>query len=510
MKFHLSSALRSHFNIIVLVLSLPGVLLNMARAAEPPRPNIVFLLCDDLGYGDVGCFGQKKFNTPNIDRLAADGMRLTVHYSGSAVCAPSRCALLTGKHSGHGFIRSNRQYRPDGEGQWPLPAEEVTLPELLKSLGYVTGAFGKWGLGAPDTTGEPLRQGIDRFFGYNCQGVAHNFYPTYLWDNAEKRMLNNPAFSTQQKFPADTDPLLAASYARYSGNDYAPDLINEQARKFLRENKDRPFLLYYPTTVPHLALQVPDDSLREYEGKFPEEPYLGERGYLPHRAPRAAYAAMVTRLDREMGRLIDMVDEFGLSERTIFVFTSDNGPLYDRHGGTDTDFFESAGKFRGRKGSLYEGGIRVPCIVRWKGKIAAGSESTRVTGFEDWLPTLLELAGAGESTPQGLDGISFAPTLLGLPQEQRPFLYREIPEYGGQQCVREGDWKAVRKGLNPGPKAKLVATPLEIYDLKSDPSESTDVAAQHVDVVERLSALLKSQHVKSEVFPMRALDSDSP
>ncbi len=314
--------------------------------------------------------------------------------------------------------------------------------------------------------------------------------------------------TAQQKLPADADPKLPASYARFSGNEYAPDLINEQARKFLRDNKDRPFFLYYPTTVPHLALQVPEDSLREFEGKFPDEPYKGDRGYLPHRTPRAAYAAMVTRLDREIGRLIDMVEEFGLTANTIFVFTSDNGPLYDRHGGTDTDFFESAGKFRGRKGSLYEGGIRVPCVVRWKGKIAAGSESTRVTGFEDWLPTLLELVGASDTTPPGLDGISFAPTLLGRQQEPRPFLYREITEYGGQQCVRAGDWKAVRQNLHPGPKAKLVPGAVELYDLKNDPSETTDVAA-----IRRcgcaLSALLKEQHVKSDVFPMRGLDGDS-
>jgi arylsulfatase A-like enzyme len=479
------------------------------RAAEPPRPNVVFLLCDDLGYGDVGCFGQKKIGTPNIDRLAADGMRLTVHYCGCAVCAPSRCVLMTGKHPGHGFIRANRQYRPDSEGQWPIPAEEVTLAELFKSLGYTTGAFGKWGLGAPDTTGEPLRQGIDRFFGYNCQGVAHNFYPTYLWDNAEKRALDNPPFATQQKLPADVDRNLAASYARYSGNEYAPDLINEQARKFVRDNKDRPFFLYYPTTVPHLALQVPEDSLREYEGEFPDEPYLGDRGYLPHRVPRAAYAAMVTRLDREIGRLIDLVDELGLTERTIFVFTSDNGPLFDRYGGTDTDFFQSAGRFRGRKGSLYEGGIRVPCIVRWKGKIAPGGESTRITGFEDWLPTLLELAGARQIVPGGLDGISFAPTLFGRDQEPRPFLYREITESGGQQCVRVGDWKAVRQNLNPGPKARLEPGRVELYNLQEDPSETTDVAASHAGVVERMSVLLNEQHVKSEVFPMRALDGDA-
>lgn len=480
-----------------------------ANAAETPRPNIVFILCDDLGYGDVGCFGQKRFRTPNIDRLAAEGMRLTVHYSGSAVCAPSRCALMTGQHPGHGFIRGNRQYRPDSEGQWPLPAEEVTLAELLKSLGYATGAFGKWGLGPPATAGDPLRQGIDRFFGYNCQALAHNFYPTYLWDNAVRRTLDNPDFAAHQKFPDGADPHARASYARFTAKQYAPDLISEQARQFVRDHRDHPFFLYYPTTVPHLALQVPDDSLAEFEGKFGDEPYLGDRGYLPQRTPRAAYAAMITRLDQEIGRLIDLVESLGLTEQTIFVFTSDNGPLDDRYGGTDSDFFRSAGDFRGRKGSLYEGGIRVPCIVRYPRRIVAGSETARITGFEDWLPTCLDLVGARDATPRGIDGISFGPTLLGQKQEPRPFLYREIPEYGGQQCVREGNWKAVRQKLHPGPKVPLAPGDVELYDLESDPSESTDVAAKHPDVVARLAKLLSGQHVKSEVFPMRALDAES-
>jgi arylsulfatase A-like enzyme len=477
-----------------------------ASSADARPPNIVFLLGDDLGRGDLGCFGQKKIRTPNIDRLATEGMRLTVHYCGNAVCAPSRCVLMTGKHPGHAFIRANKPYRPDSEGQWPLPADEITLPKLLKSLDYTTGAFGKWGLGPPQTTGEPLRQGIDRFFGYNCQAVAHNYYPTYLWDDGKKRPLDNPPFSAYQKLPDGADPSSPASYAAYRGNEYAPDLINEQARKFVRDNKDRPFFLYYPTTVPHVALQVPEDSLEEYLGKLPDEPYLGDRGYLPHRAPHAAYAAMVTRLDREIGRLIDLVDELGLTEQTIFVFSSDNGPLWDNYAGTDTPFFESAGSFRGRKGSLYEGGIRAPCIVRWKAHVEPGTESSRITGFEDWLPTLLELVGAKEPPPAGIDGISFAPTLFGKDQPPREFLYREITESQGQQCVRAGDWKAIRRDLNPGPNAKLQPTAIELYDLKNDPSETTDVAASHPDIVKKLSQLMAGQHVKSEVFPMRALD----
>ena len=487
-------------------LALAAGLLAPAGAADPRRPNIVFVLADDLGYGDLGCYGQTKIRTPNLDRLAAEGVRLTTHYSGNAVCAPSRCVLMTGYHPGHAFIRTNQQYRKGEEGQYPIPTDTVTLPKLLKTLGYTTGAFGKWGLGAPGTSGEPLRQGIDRFFGYNCQAVAHNFYPTHLWDNDKRVALDNPAFSAHQKLPEGADPKDPASYAPYRGKQYAPDRIGEQALRFVRDNKDRPFFLYYPTTVPHLALQVPEDSLAGYAGKFPDEPYPGGNGYLPNLTPRATYAAMVTRMDREVGRLMNLIRDLGLDEHTVFVFSSDNGPLYNKHGGTDTEFFNSADGFRGRKGSLYEGGVRVPGIVRWKGTITPGTTSDRVTGFEDWLPTLLELAGAKDATPAGLDGISFAPTLLGKAQEPRPFLYREFPSYGGQQSVRVGNWKAVRQNLNPGPKAKVAPGGIELYDLAADPGETTDVAAKHPDVVAKLAAIMKEQHVKSDVFPIRALD----
>jgi arylsulfatase A-like enzyme len=493
---------------LILTVAVLTSLPTFAGSAQVDRPNIVFLLADDLGYGDLGCYGQTKIRTPNLDRLASQGMRFTAHYSGHNVCAPSRCVLMTGKHPGHTVIRENRQDRdnPD-QAQIAVPADYLTLPLTLKRLGYTLGGFGKWGLGGIGTTGDPLRQGFDRFFGYNSQSVAHNFYPTYLWDNDRKVPLNNPAFSPHQRFPADADPAVATSYARYVGTDYAPDLIAEQARAFLRSHKDQPFVLYFPTTVPHLALQVPDDSLSEYLGRFPEEPYLGDRAYLPHRTPRAAYAAMVTRLDREIGRLLRLLTEFDLDERTIVVFTSDNGPLYDRLGGTDTDFFRSAAGFRGRKGSYYEGGFRVPCLVRWNGRIAAGSISDRVTGFEDWLPTLLDLIGVGDQKPADLDGVSFAPTLLGQHQEPRAFLYRESPGYGGQQCVRVGDWKAVRQNLNPTPKtANQEPGPIELYNLAQDPGETIDVAAQHPEIVERLAAILETEHIPSNLFPIRALD----
>ena len=475
--------------------------------AAPRQPNIVFILADDLGSGELGCYGQKKIRTPNLDRLAGQGMRFTAHYAGSNVCAPSRCALMTGKHPGHGYIRDNRQAKDFPEGQEPVPAATLRLPPLLKERGYTLGGFGKWGLGPVGSSGDPLKQGFDRWFGYNCQAVAHNYYPTHLWDNDKQVKLNNPKFSAHQKLPADADPKDPASYAGYAGKDYAPDLIGEKALDFVRANKDRPFVLYFATTVPHLALQVPEDSLKEYADKFPEEPYTGDRGYLPHRQPRAAYAAMITRMDRDVGRILALVKELGLDERTIVVFTSDNGPLYDRLGGTDTDFFNSAAGLRGRKGAFYEGGFREPCIVRWKGHVAAGGTSDRVTGFEDWLPTLLELIGAKEQTPRDLDGISFAPTLLGKKQEPRPFLYRESPGYGGQQCVRVGDWKAIRTNLNPGPKAKdQKPGDIELYDLAKDPGEKTDVAGKNPEVVAKLRGILEEQHVKSELFPMRALD----
>jgi len=485
----------------------------LTAAAASQRPNIVFILADDLGYGDLSCYGQQKFKTPNIERLATEGMKLTAHYSGHNVCAPSRCVLMTGRHSGRGYIRENKQAKalklPFEEGQVPVPANHLQLPLALKRLGYMLGGFGKWGLGPVGSTGDPLAQGFDRFFGYNCQAVAHNYYPTHLWSNSTQIALNNPKFAAHQKLTTNVDVNAASSYAKFTGSDYAPDLIAEQARRFIRENKDRPFFLYFPTTVPHLALQVPEDSLAEFAGKFPEEPYVGGRGYLPHRTPRAAYAAMVTRLDREVGRLLDLVTELGLDESTIIVFTSDNGPLYDRLGGTDTEFFNSAAGFRGRKGSNYEGGIRVPGLVRWKGRVAPGSVSDRVTGFEDWLPTLLELIGERRSSPRDIDGISFAPTLLGKRQKERSFLYRESPGYTGQQSIRVGDWKAIRANLNPAPRAaNQIAGEIELYDLSKDPGETTNVAASNPKVVARLETLMREQHVPSELWPMRLLDGE--
>jgi arylsulfatase A len=497
--------MRHSMTLPLIALVSTSILVNTSHAAD--KPNIVFVIADDLGYGDLGCYGQQKIRTPNLDSLAKEGMRFTTCYSGSNVCAPSRCALMSGKHPGHGYIRDNRPAKGFPEGQEPVPAGSLPLPTLLKKNGYTLGGFGKWGLGPFGSTGDPLKHGFDRWFGYNCQAVAHNYYPTHLWDNDKQIELKNPKFGAHQKLPDGVDPKDPKSYEPYRGKDYAPDLISAQALEFVKANKDKPFFLYYPTTVPHLALQVPEDSLKEYAGKFPEESYPGGKGYLPTYQPRATYAAMVTRMDREMGKLFALIKELKLDDNTIFVFTSDNGPLYDKLGGTDNDFFNSAGGLRGRKGGYYEGGFRVPCIVRWNKHIKAGTTTDRVCGFEDWLPTLLELSGNKAQTPKDTDGISFASTLLGEKQEARPFLYRESPGYTGQQCVRVGDWKALRRNLSPAPKAKdQKMGALELYNLATDPAEKEDVAATNADVVAKLKAIMEREHVKSEVFPYRLLD----
>jgi arylsulfatase A-like enzyme len=505
-----------------------------ARGADTPqrRPNIVLIIADDLGYRDVGAFGQDKIRTPNIDQFAADGIRLTSMYSGNTVCAPSRSVLLSGLHPGHTFVRDNRQapkYAPgEREGQTPVPPEHLQLPLTLKKLGYTTGGFGKWGLGPWASTGNPNKQGMDRFFGYICQSVAHNYYPGYLWDNGKRVTLGHPEPDPKPRLAEGADPNDPASYERFKvDKDYAPDVIGERALTFVRENKDRPFFLYYPTVVPHLGYQVPADSLKEYEGQFPEEPFPGSGHYVPDRTPRATYAAMITRMDREVGRIVALVKELGLDENTIFIFTSDNGAP----GGIPTSYFNSEGIFRGGKGSIYDGGFRVPAIVRWTGRIKPGTRSERVIGFEDWLPTLLELAGGTSSAPANVDGISFAPTLLGQSQDARPFLYREFPQRGGAQFVRAGDWKLIRHLGGPSAKTREFVGDgatryppgaldperseapegdYELFDLAADPSEQHNVAAQHPDVVARLSKILDEQHTPSKRFPLARLDGGAP
>ncbi|MGB0154347.1 MAG: arylsulfatase [Verrucomicrobiales bacterium] len=480
------------------------VWLTGAGAAE--KPNIVFILADDLGFRELGCYGQEKIQTPRIDQLAREGMKFTRAYSGSPVCAPSRCVLMTGKHPGHAIVRNNRAMTP--EGQYPIPKTEETIAELLAQEGYISGAFGKWGLGNIWSEGNPNEQGFEKFFGYNCQAHAHSYYPATLWDNDQKYPLkNDPPVPGHAGLVDGSDPRNPASYDIFKGQDYASDHIADQALQFIKANKDRPFFLYYPSLIPHVALHVPDEDLKPYldEG-WNDPPFTreGGYGYTPHFTPRAAYAAMITRLDTYVGRVMDLIDELGLTDNTIVVFSSDNGTTHLKNE-VDYDFFASVGELRGLKGQLWEGGIRVPQIVKWPGKVEAGSTTDQVTGFEDWLPTLLDLIGVGESVPEEVNGISIADTLLGNEQEERDFLYREFQGYRGQQAVWLGNkWKGIRTDiLKKGNKEPLK---IELFDMESDSSESTDVAAANPEVVSEIKALMSSERSVSEEFQMGPLD----
>jgi arylsulfatase len=464
----------------VACLTLTALALPARAADEPRKPNIVLIVADDLGCYELGCYGQTKIKTPNVDKLAAGGAKFTRFYAGCAVCAPSRCALMTGKHMGHATVRNNVQFKKGEEGQFPIRPDDVTVAELLKEKGYVTGAMGKWGLGNWDTTGTPMKHGFDLFYGYNCQGHAHSHYPKYIYRNGEKVELKDNDGKT--------------------GKQYTQDLFELEAIDFIEKNKAKPFFLYLPFIVPHVALQVPEDSLAEYKGKLGEDPsYDGKKfGYLPHETPRAAYAAMVTRMDRSVGRIMDKLKAAGLEKDTLVLFTSDNGPSMPS-GGSDSVFFNSAGKLRGLKGSLYEGGIRVPLIVYMPGTIKPGTEFDTQLYFPDVLPTLCEFVGA--RAPEKIDGISFRPLLVGAKQPTHDFLYWEFPAYGGQQAVIEGDWKAVRQNLAKG------AVKTEVYNLAKDESEKDDVAAKHPDVLARLETRMKDQHTPNPNFPLQAVDA---
>lgn len=436
-----------------------------AHPSEPARPpNVILIVADDLGVGDVGCFGQSKIRTPSLDRLAAQGMRFTQAYTGAPVCAPSRCSMLTGMHTGHSAIRDNKEVQP--EGQQPLPAGIATLPELLRARGYATAAVGKWGLGPPGSSGDPQSRGFEHFLGFNCQRAAQNSYPAWIYRDHERQ------------------PLEGNDVRKGQNAIYAPDLFREEALAFVRENKQRPFFLYYATTVPHVALQVPEDSLKEYAGAFPETPYDGKQGYLPHPTPRAAYAAMVTRFDHDVGLLLAELERLGLAKNTIVVFTNDNGPTFA--GGVDTKFFDSAAGLRGLKGQLYEGGIRAALIVRWPGHVAPGTSSSVLCAGWDLMPTLLEACGV--EPPAGIDGQNLVPLLTGGAAPVRDELYWEYPDNGGWQAARLGNWKALRRNLK-----KNIPGALELYDLASDPGETRDVAAQHPDLSKRALKLFASR-----------------
>ena len=476
-----------------LILTLCSLAFSFSYSQD--KPNIIYILADDLGYNEVGAYGQEKIKTPNIDILAKEGMKFTQHYSGSAVCAPSRCVLLTGKHTGQSFIRNNGEFgggwhRDDAEGQMPIPDSELTIAEVLKTKGYKTAAIGKWGLGGPSSWGHPNFQGFDFYFGHLCQRMAHNFYPTHLWKNKRKIHLNNEYFKSHQRFPKDKDPNNPENYKAYTGSDYAEDLIAEESLKFIRANKSKPFFLYYASPVPHVSLQVPEDSLKEYLGTFDDKPYLGNKGYLPHQHPRAAYAAMITRFDKHIGQIMTLLKELKIDDNTIVMFSSDNGPTFN--GGSDSAYFNSAGPFDGLKCSLKEGGIRVPMIVKWPGKIKAAAVSDHVSSFDDVFPTICEIIGA--ETPKDITGTSFAHELLGKEgQKKKNVLYWE---YGSQQAIRNGDWKLYRRYNKKADKVTAF-----LYNLKEDIGEKNDLSQTSPEKVQELLKLIKQNRSTSKYFP---------
>lgn len=488
-----------------------------SKSLEDKKPNIIYILADDLGYGELGVYGQNKIETPNIDALARAGMRFTQHYSGAPVCAPARFMLLTGTHAGHAYIRGNDEWNERGdvwnykaviqdsnlEGQRPIPRSTVLLPQKLKEVGYRTGMVGKWGLGAPHTDAIPTKMGFDFFYGYNCQRQAHTYYPVHLYHNEQRVYIGNDTIAPSTKLAegdSENDP---ESYTNYTLEAYAPDLMFEQLLYFIGESNEQensPFFAYWATPLPHNPIQAPKKWVDYYVKKFgTEEPYIGQRGYFPHQNPRAGYAAMISYLDENVGKLITFLKENDLYENTLILFSSDNGVTYS--GGTDGVYFNSSGAFDeeyGRaKGFVYEGGIRVPLIAQWPGKIEAQSQTDLISSQYDIMATLGEIAGFKLENPT--DGISFAPTLIGNPQnETHEFLFWEFPEYGGQVAIRMGEWKLVRQHLKDDQDPTL-----ELYNLESDPQEKNNVANDYPEIVAKAALIFKEQHENSEIERFR-------
>jgi arylsulfatase A len=472
------------------------------ESAPTGKTNVVFILADDLGWGELGCYGQTKIPTPNIDRLASQGMRFTNHHSGAPVCAPSRCVLMTGKHLGHAEIRGNQQakvaFPQFSEGQHPITQQALTIAQVFQRAGYATGAMGKWGLGPVGSTGDPNRKGFDLFFGYNCQAVAHSYYPKHLWRNAEQIVINSNPIPGSRKQPDG-----AVQMDDWIGQAYAPSLMIAEAEKFIDSHRERPFFLYLPFIEPHVAMHPPKASVDRFPLEWDDQAYRGECSYLPHPRPRAAYAAMISDLDSYVGRVMHSLERAGVAENTLVVFTSDNGTTHpgqpDSHfhiGGVDPKFFNSTAGLRGYKGSVYEGGIRVPMIAKLPGRIAPGTRNDNPSYFADWFPTLCDMAGLEK--PEGLDGDSLWPTLTSgkLLENRKPMIW-VFPEYGGQVAVTIGQKKAVKQGL----KTKKPGT-WEVYDLANDISESKDVSLVNADFIVQVEELLRREVSDNPTFPL--------
>jgi arylsulfatase A-like enzyme len=445
---------------------------TLAQSENKPV-NVVYILADDLGYGDLGCYGQKLIETPNIDRMAANGMLFTQHYAGCTVSAPSRCSLMTGLHTGHTQVRGNFEIKP--EGQTPLDSGTYTLGKMFKDGGYVTGIFGKWGLGYPGSVSTPNKMGFDKFYGYNCQRKSHSFYPEYLWRNDEKEYL-----------AGNTD---------LGRQTYSADLIHNEALKFIRANKQKPFFAMLTYTLPHAEINLPHDSVYDkYVSRFEDTPYVQGRNssYFSSERPRASFAAMVERLDRYVGEVIEELKKQGLESNTLVILTSDNGPHHE--GGADPDFFQSSGPLRGTKRDLYEGGIRVPMLAYCPSWIKAGTKTDFPCAFWDVMPTFAELIPA--KLPVATDGISFLPTLKGKGKQKRhTYFYWEFHERGGKIAVRMGDWKGIKLDYGKHPDAAML-----LFNLSTDIHEDNNVASKHSDVVKKMEAIIQSGHIESEIY----------
>lgn len=442
-----------------------------AKCEAAEQPNIIFILADDLGYGDLGCYGQKNFKTPNLDRMATEGMRFTQHYAGCTVCAPSRACLLAGQHTGHVYQRANGpiEFRPD--------PQDISIARLLKNAGYHTAMIGKSGLACNSKNGNhPQEKGFDHFFGYISHGAAHRYYPQVLWRNGEK-----------VTYPENHGK---------EGKDYSTDLFVADAKEYIKEHQDGPFFLHLSLQAPHADLNVPAKWRDPFVGKFAEKPHTKDSHYRNETHPKATFAGMVTNLDDAVGQILDELEELGIAENTIVMFASDNGPMSE--GGWDRHFFNSGGPLKGGKRDMYEGGIRVPFIAWQPGKIAAGETSDHVSAFWDFVPTACEAAGI--APPADTDGISYLPTLYGQSEQpEHDYLYWEFHERGGKQAVRQGNWKAVRLDFQTDPDR-----PLELYNLADDLAETKNVAAEHPEIVARMQEIMSEAHVETDRFKIPA------
>ena len=456
-------------------------------------PNVIYIYADDMGWGELGCYGQTKIATPNIDRMAVEGMRFTDHYTSTPVCAPARCMLMTGKHGGHTYSHGNYELGgfPDQleGGQMPLPEGTFTIAKLMQNAGYATAAIGKWGLGMNDNTGNPLKQGFDYFYGYLDQKQAHNYYPTHLWENDHWDTLNNPVIDVHRKL--DTATATDKDFDYFKGKDYAVTKMTDKALAFIDKNKKKPFFLYLPYTIPHVSLQAPDEWIQKYIGKFEEHPYYGQYGYAATKYPLSTYAAMISYLDAQVGIIMEKIKKSGLDNNTIILFSSDNGASFN--GGVDRFFFNSNGGLRGAKMDLFEGGIREPFIARWPGKIPEGTTSHLVSVQFDIMATLAELTHQSVSNT---DGISLLPVLTGNVnlQKKHNYLYFEYPEKGGQLAIRLGDWKGVKLDVRHHPEKKWM-----LFNLKSDLNETEDIADKHPELIKQFEIIVKKEHQQAHI-----------